>query len=333
MKTLSIAVPVYNTAPWLPRCLRSVLVDEALDELELICVNDGSRDESAELLARFQSQYPDTLILIDKENGGHGSAVNAALEAATGRYFRVLDSDDWFDTPAFLSYLRQLCACTEDLIVTPYTQELMETGAEIAYDYNYLEPGRVYTARNIPSGPDRQYFTMAASSWKTSLLKSCGLHLLERSCYVDMQYNAWPIPALRSLRLVPESVYRYCLGRTGQSMSPDALRKNAAQHQRVFCLLAEYCAASRSRMTLAQCAYLEQMLAFMYYSHIHLLQTLPRQRKQIQELERWLAALSPELFERVTFPALRVSRSLSYFDLALPASLRSLGSRVLRFAR
>ena len=333
MKTLSIAVPVYNTAHWLPRCLRSVLVDEALDELELICVNDGSRDESAELLARFQSQYPDTLILIDKENGGHGSAVNAALEAATGRYFRVLDSDDWFDTPAFLRYLRRLCACTEDLIVTPYTQEWMETGAEITYDYDYLEQERVYTARDIPSGPDKQYFTMAASSWKTSLLKSCGLHLLERCCYVDMQYNAWPIPALRSLRLIPESVYRYCLGRTGQSMSPDALRKNAAQHQRVFCLLAEYYAASKSRLTPAQRAYLEQMLAFMYYSHIHLLQELPRRREKIQRLDRRLLALNPELFERVAFPALRLSRSLSYFDLALPAPFRSLGSRILRLTQ
>lgn len=333
MKTLTIAVPVYNTALWLHRCLRSVLVEETLEELELICINDGSSDGSGDILRQYKTQFPETLVLIEKENGGHGSAVNAALTAATGRYFRVLDSDDWFDTPAFLRYLRQLKNATEDLIVTPYTQELTESGAEIIYDYAYLEKGRVYTAREIPSGPDRQYFTMASSTWKTALLRRCDLRLPERCSYVDMLFNAWPVPLLNSLRLIPESVYRYCIGRTGQSMSPENLRRNAAQHQRVFCLLAEYYAASRERMTAAQRAYLEQMLAFMYYSHIHLLKELPRRRKRVRRLEDWLCSCSPSLFDRVAFPSLRLSRTLFYADLALPAPLQQLGSRVLRFAR
>ena len=313
MKNLSIAVPVYNTAPWLPRCLRSVLVDEALEDIELICVNDGSRDDSLALLRQYEKEYPQTLLVIDKENGGHGSAVNAALAAAAGRYFRVLDSDDWFDTPAFLRYLQQLKACSEDLVVTPYTQELTETGAELRYDYDYVRPGRVYTAHEIPSGPDRQYFTMAASTWKTSLLRKCGLQLLEKCSYVDMQYNAWPVPALE-----------------GQSMSRENLQRNVLQHQRVFCTIVEYYAAVKADLTAAQRAYLEQMLAFFYYSHIHLLQEMQGKRKRIKSLERWLSSISPTLYDRVSFPALRLSRTVSYLDLSLPTPIRRVGCRVLR---
>ena len=94
MKSLTILIPVYNTEKYIKRCLDSLLVPEVLDDIEIIVVSDGSKDHSAEIVREYVERYPDTIILIDKENGGHGSTINAGIAAATGKYFRVLDSDD-----------------------------------------------------------------------------------------------------------------------------------------------------------------------------------------------------------------------------------------------
>ena len=143
MKTLSIAIPVYNTEDYIRRCLDSVLVQEALPYIELIIVNDGSKDSSPEIIREYQARFPENIVFIDKENGGHGSTINAALKAATGKYFRVLDSDDWFDTPEFIKYLKALSACDEDLIVPPYTQEYVYNGTVVPYNYEFFTHDQV----------------------------------------------------------------------------------------------------------------------------------------------------------------------------------------------
>ena len=123
MKLLTIVIPTYNTERYLARCLDSLLTEEVLKELEILVVNDGSRDGSLAIARDYAARYPDTVTVIDKENGGHGSTINTGLQAATGRYFRVLDSDDWFDTCNFIKYFRALRHCREDVVITPYTQE------------------------------------------------------------------------------------------------------------------------------------------------------------------------------------------------------------------
>ena len=108
MKVLSIIVPVYNTEKYLRRCLDSVLVQEALPYLELIAVNDGSKDHSIDILREYQARFPENVVLIDKENGGHGSAVNAGIDAARGKYLRIVDADDWLDTASLPALLNAL---------------------------------------------------------------------------------------------------------------------------------------------------------------------------------------------------------------------------------
>ena len=180
-KLLSLIVPVYNTAPYLPRCLGSVLDPAVCGAIEVIAVNDGSTDASPAILRDWARRWPDTLSVIDRPNGGHGAAVNTGLRAASGRYVRVLDSDDWLDTPGFINYVNQLCGCREDLIVTPYTQECCAEGRELRHDYPFLEDGRVYTLDEIDWREGMDYFCLASSAWRTELLRGCGLTLPERT--------------------------------------------------------------------------------------------------------------------------------------------------------
>ena len=96
MKLLSVAIPCYNSAAYMHNAIESCLV--LGDEVEVIVVDDGSRkDNTLEIGKAYEAQYPGIVKCVHQENGGHGQAVNTGLANATGLYFKVLDSDDWFD--------------------------------------------------------------------------------------------------------------------------------------------------------------------------------------------------------------------------------------------
>lgn len=92
---LSFVVPVYNTEKYLPECLDSLLEqDIPKEEYEIICVNDGSTDNSLEILHAYQEKFPN-IVVIDKENSGVAMARNAGMDAAKGDYIWFVDSDDF----------------------------------------------------------------------------------------------------------------------------------------------------------------------------------------------------------------------------------------------
>ena len=96
MTKVSIIVPVYNVVDYLSDCLES-LVKQTLDDIEIICVNDGSTDSSLIVLEKYEKQY-DIIKIINQRNKVLDSARNAGLAAAKGEYLGFVDSDDWIDT-------------------------------------------------------------------------------------------------------------------------------------------------------------------------------------------------------------------------------------------
>ena len=93
MKLLSIAIPCYNSEAYMEKCIESLL--KGGEEVEILVVNDGSSDRTAEITDAYAEKYPTIIKAIHQENGGHGEAVNAGIRNATGLYFKVVDSDDW----------------------------------------------------------------------------------------------------------------------------------------------------------------------------------------------------------------------------------------------
>ena len=135
-KVLTIVVPVYNTEKYIKRCLDSIVCPSIIDDLEIIIVSDGSTDSSVCIAKEFQNQYPKSIKIIEKENGGHGSTINVGLKMASGKYFRVLDSDDWFNTIDFIDFVNYLKYDDVDLVVTNYSQEHIYNGESIQYKYS-----------------------------------------------------------------------------------------------------------------------------------------------------------------------------------------------------
>ncbi len=141
MKYITFTVPCYNSAAYMERCVHTLLAGGKL--VEIIIVDDGSGDCTGEIADNYAKAYPDIVRVIHQENGGHGAGVNAGLAAARGRYFKVVDSDDWLDMEALKKLLQWMC-CQEasgtepDLIICNYL-----------YDHLYENKVKCMPYRNV----------------------------------------------------------------------------------------------------------------------------------------------------------------------------------------
>lgn len=119
MKLLSIAIPCYNSEAYMEKCIESLLVGG--EDVEILVVDDGSSDRTAEIADAYAAKYPTIVKAIHQENSGHGGAVNAGIRNAGGLYFKVVDSDDWVNKEAYEKILKTL----EELIRGPKTVDLL----------------------------------------------------------------------------------------------------------------------------------------------------------------------------------------------------------------
>ena len=149
-KLLTIVIPTYDMEAYLNRCLDSLLIsDEQMQLLEVLVINDGSKDKSYAIAHEYEAKYPNTFRVIDKENGNYGSCVNRGLKEASGQYIKVLDADDWFDTTEFEKYLKQLQSVEVDMVLTPYSI-VNENGIkqkEMEFDINSEQ---IFSFQSIP---------------------------------------------------------------------------------------------------------------------------------------------------------------------------------------
>ena len=96
-KILTVTVPSYNVEKFLENTLDSFVDERVLDDIEVLIVDDGSKDKTAEIGRKYEEKYPDTFRVISKENGGHGSTINRGIGEAKGKYFKVVDGDPKFN--------------------------------------------------------------------------------------------------------------------------------------------------------------------------------------------------------------------------------------------
>ncbi|MDO5104292.1 glycosyltransferase family 2 protein [Capnocytophaga sp.] len=227
-KLLTVVVPTYNTEKLLPRCLDSLIVEKFLPLLEVLIVIDGSPDNSVAVAGKYAERYPDTFIVVEKENGGHGSTINKGIELATGKYFKVLDSDDWFDKQAFTDFLEKLQNIDVDVVLTDYVREYVFENRQELMPLQENE-GNVY---NVIT--DLNSFAMARQTFKLELIKKSNLKLPEKMFYVDTIYAKIPCLYAQSFKYYKLPVYRYYIGREGQSVSMVGSIKNREHYKYVF---------------------------------------------------------------------------------------------------
>ena len=223
MKYITFAIPCYNSEEYMEHAINSIL--PAGEDVEILVVNDGSKDQTAEIGKRYEAMYPGIVRVIDKENGGHGDAVNAGLSQASGVYFKVVDSDDWVDEEALMKILNKVkefvrTESVVDMIISNYVYEKvgMEHKKVIHYR-NVLPQNEVFRWDDIGSFHLDQYILMHSVIYRTEMLKLCQLKLPKHTFYVDNIYVYYPLPHVRTLYYMDVDFYRYFIGREDQSVN------------------------------------------------------------------------------------------------------------------
>ena len=223
MKYISFAIPCYNSEAYMAQAIESILPGG--EDVEILIVNDGSKDRTAEIGKEYEEKYPGIVKLINKENGGHGDAVNTGLSHASGKYFKVVDSDDWVDRISLMKILNVLKNFEEeeqevDMLIANYVYEKvgMEHKKVIRYD-NVLPENQILKWDEIGQFRIGQYILMHSVIYRTDMLKLCQLTLPKHTFYVDNIYVYYPLPHVRTLYYMDVDFYRYFIGREDQSVN------------------------------------------------------------------------------------------------------------------
>lgn len=276
MKLLSIAVPCYNSEGYMENCIRSLLVGG--NEVEILIIDDGSSDGTAQIADRLESQYPGIIRAIHQENKGHGGAVNTGIENASGLYFKVVDSDDKVKASAYksvLDTLRRFSRTDEpssakaadpsgeergagkaaetspsdrdalelplDLLITNFVYNKEDENRHKVMQYRRCIPsGRVFTWDEANRFPVGKYILMHSVIFRTGLLRGYGIRLPEHTFYVDNIYVFNPLPYVNRMFYLDVNFYYYFIGREDQSVHESVMIKRLDQQARVNRIMIDY---------------------------------------------------------------------------------------------
>ena len=234
-KLLTIVVPVYKVEPYINKCLDSlILPEELMEKLEVIIVNDGTPDNSAELSREYTKKYPNTFRQIDKENGGHGSAWNVGVKEATGKYLRFLDSDDWLTNLEKL--MENLEDCDEDLVFTHRNDVYQDTQKTILQKnqgpYNITR--QISSLNQFDFADHIGTTNFWLTTYKTSLLQSYSPLFLEKVRYDDCILFTLPLIVAKTYVVYDFVVYNYLLGREGQSVDEKQVKLHLNERVKTY---------------------------------------------------------------------------------------------------
>lgn len=237
MKLLSVVVPCYNSQEYMRYCIESLLPGG--EAVELLIVNDGSKDNTGDIAEEYAKEYPTIVKAIHQENGGHGEAVNTGIHNATGLYFKVVDSDDWVDTRAYLKILDKIKEFyTEkdqvDMLISNFVYEKEGAKYKKAMKYEGVLPEeKIFTWDDIKEFKTGQYILMHSVIYRTQLLKDCGLELPKHTFYVDNLFVYVPLAYVEKLYYINVDFYRYFIGRQDQSVNESVMIKRIDQQIKV----------------------------------------------------------------------------------------------------
>lgn len=315
MKTLSIAVPCFNSSDFMSKCVDSLL--QCGKDIEILLVDDGSSDNTLQIAQEYESKYPDIVKAIHQENGGHGEAVNTGIREATGLYFKVVDSDDWLDKDAMdeiMTYLRSQRdqTCPTDLVVANYVYEKVYENTTKTMSYRSIFPVRKqFTWSDVGYIPPTKYILMHSVIYRTNLLKDMGLKLPDHCFYVDNIFIYMPLPHVKSIYYIDVDMYRYFIGREGQSVNETTMMNRMDQQIRVTKLMIDDIDMDKVEPKPLR-KYMTNYLAMMMCicSVFLRMKNTPEAEEQLNGIWDYLKEKNPSLYKKVRHKAVNLSTNI-----------------------
>ena len=238
MKLITFTIPCYNSQDYMRHCIDNIVA--VGDEVEVIIVNDGSKDDTGKIADEYQKKYPTIVKAIQKENGGHGSGVMAGIHNASGLFYKVVDSDDWVETKDVLDMLdlikKHLAEKTDvDLYITNYVYEHVYDNTRFVMNYRKCLPSETVVGWNdMKHAKTETFFLMHSLMYRLDVLKASKMELPSHTFYVDDIYAYTPLPFVKNFFYHDLDLYHYFIGRDDQSVNFKTMCKRYEQQMRVF---------------------------------------------------------------------------------------------------
>lgn len=297
-KVLTISIAAYNAENDIARCLESLICSGKIDELDVIVVNDGSKDRTCQVVAPYVEKYAGSIKLINKENGGHGSTINTSIQNAVGRYYKILDSDDWVDSEGLKKLVDYLSQNDVDLVLNPYD--------EISYSDHFqknrkeLESGKIVFGKkhDIKEMNGDSLLYMHSLTFSTDVIKKMGPIIDEHCFYVDMEYCVFPMLYVKSFIYLDYPVYQYLLGSQTQSMNMENLIKRRAQHIKVTKRLVDFYNNNSNLVPENVRDVMQLRIKYAVYQQYKIFLSMPEKSAlvEIKEFDAWLKKENEEIY-------------------------------------
>jgi glycosyltransferase involved in cell wall biosynthesis len=296
MKYLTVAIPCYNSYDYMSNAIESALICK--EDIEIIIVNDGSKDKTNEIGEQYAAMYPDTVKYVYQENGGHGEAVNTGLKNASGIYFKVLDSDDWFDKAALVKVVETLKDLYQkgdvvDMMIANYVYEKPSANKSSVIKYtNALPTNKIFRWYNVKYFYPQQNLLMHSVIYR--------LQLPKHTFYVDNLFVYQPLPYVNTLYYLNVDLYRYFIGREDQSVNESIMISRIDQQLKVNKLMIDCCDVMSLKSRKLRNYMIKYLTMITTVSSVLLVKSGTEENlKKRDELWSYLKINSPEVYKAV----------------------------------
>lgn len=295
-KILSISIAAYNVENFICETLDSLIIPEIIDKLEIFVVDDGGTDKTTELAKEYQKLYPDSIKIVNKENGGYGSTVNYSIQHATGKYFKLLDGDDWYVKEGLKNLVDKLEETDADVVVNSMFKGSDKDNLKEVKTWKY-EADRVYSI-----GKDHIEVPLAmwVLTYKTSRLKESNLSLPLHRLYTDQLYCTIPFAYMNTIQYFDFSVYCYRVGRQEQSVSVPSKVKHINNELDVCEDIVKFCASQKLNKNYKYILYRSATYYRNTYMALLLLPICKNSMIRIKKYEEKICNISPEIIEKAS---------------------------------
>lgn len=291
-KLLTISVAAYNVGAYIKENIESIIRSELRDEIEVFIVDDGGKDRTYEIAKEYEKKYPGIIYAIHKDNGGYGSVQNYTIQRASGKYFKILDGDDYVDTKGLTRLIQYLKETDIDVIANSYLK---------GPDNRHLIKVSIGMSDDIskPVMPNdlQKPLGMWMLTFKTKILRDAGLNLPEHTLYTDRIYSTIPFSEVNNVIVWDYPVYCYRTGREGQSVSRESRIKHIDEYMRVTEILCRHYADSKEKNK----GYLLMKVSAAYKVTIRAMLLLPsniNNYKKLKAYEKRIRTISKSVYDK-----------------------------------
>lgn len=249
-KILTISIAAYNVEGFIEKNLKSIVRSKCVNKVEVIVVNDGSMDRTDGIVKKYIAKYPESIRLISKKNGGYGSTVNESIKIASGKYFRLLDGDDWVDSEELDEFIRCLEERDEDLVLSPFYKVNEQTGEKTKVSLKNLSINNIEDKNSyrIDQIIDKVNIFMHGFTFKTDIYKKNNQELTEKCFYTDNEFIFYHLNDVKTVYLTDCYVYCYRVGLNEQSISIKGYQRHYTDHIKVIDSLIDYYEQNKDNM-------------------------------------------------------------------------------------